>query len=49
LSTHTIGAIGFAIGQARLVALILEVEGGALRKVTIAGAAVIFSSGALEL
>ncbi|MBV9290134.1 MAG: PhzF family phenazine biosynthesis protein [Hyphomicrobiales bacterium] len=40
---------GFEMGRPSLIALSLEVEGGALRKATIGGAAVIVSSGALEL
>ena len=40
---------GFEMGRPSLIALSLEVEGGALRKAAIGGAAVIVSSGALEL
>ena len=40
---------GFEIGRPSLIALSLDVEGGALRTATIGGAAVIVSSGALEL
>jgi hypothetical protein len=54
-SAGTIGAIGsalswvFGMGRPSLIALTLEVEGGALRNTTIVGAAVIVSSGSLEL
>jgi predicted PhzF superfamily epimerase YddE/YHI9 len=37
------------MGRPSLIALTLEVEGGALRNTTIVGAAVIVSSGSLEL
>ncbi len=40
---------GFEMGRPTLIAPSLEIEGGALRKATILGAAVIVSSGALEL
>jgi hypothetical protein len=39
----------FGMGRPSLIALTLEVEGGALRKATIVGAEVIVSTGALEL
>jgi hypothetical protein len=48
LSTRTIVAAGFGMGRPSLVALTLEVEGGAVQKATIVGAAVIVSS-AIEL
>ena len=39
----------FGMGRPSLIALTLEVEGGALRKATIVGAEVIVSTGAFEL
>jgi trans-2,3-dihydro-3-hydroxyanthranilate isomerase len=40
---------GFEMGRPSLIALTLEVERGGLRQATIGGAAVIVSSGSLEL